>query len=568
MKINIYFNIFLLLHSNFYMKTFSILFVLSFLSLITKAQCNAAIEHGNDYDEKILYLYATGFMSDYSSIEIVSNHWIFPNNEFPESDSTNITLQYDSISEDSIDVCLIITTIENCIDTAFKRIALRGNCTVGVSYYVDYNEKSVNFFGYNTLHENTSIPIDSASFYWTFSFLDTVIYSNKQNPKLQFDTLSDFDINYVISVSGSNSCQNSFNGMYRVHGNKSDIEFNPVVAINFELDTLNQRILFYDKSYSVISDDTSASVNWKFEGDNYSFTTSERNPILYEFSPRGNYIWITYEVYFNSTNYIIYYPVYLLNGFISQCSMDASFNSVTPVNYIGANDGAIDLEVTGGTPPYNYLWNNGSITQDLNNLTAGCYTVFIHDSNLLCPPLILGTYVFNMFDDSLFADTIYTDPIDTCLNFVPDTFYINEIVANGGSVLVNWIFANETDTASFWPVYNIATYGNQMVVLTLNCETKSTAKSTYITMYNISPVGINNQYEIHTSLFPNPASTYVEIKSLEDIDALELYSSDGKLILSYEGNPEFINVESLQHGLYYIKLNNRFGSKVLKFNIL
>jgi gliding motility-associated-like protein len=45
------------------------------------------------------------------------------------------------------------------------------------------------------------------------------------------------------------------------------------------------------------------------------------------------------------------------------------------------NDGTIDLGVSGSIPGYSYVWSNGSLTQDINNLAAGVYTVTITDAN-------------------------------------------------------------------------------------------------------------------------------------------------------------------------------------------
>ncbi|MBT7141792.1 MAG: hypothetical protein HN894_00535, partial [Bacteroidetes bacterium] len=42
--------------------------------------------------------------------------------------------------------------------------------------------------------------------------------------------------------------------------------------------------------------------------------------------------------------------------------------------------GSINIGVSGGTSPYEYLWSNSATTEDLNNLAAGTYTVVVSDS--------------------------------------------------------------------------------------------------------------------------------------------------------------------------------------------
>jgi hypothetical protein len=56
--------------------------------------------------------------------------------------------------------------------------------------------------------------------------------------------------------------------------------------------------------------------------------------------------------------------------------------STSPTCY-GSFNGAIDQTVTGGVLPYTYQWSNGASTQDIQNISAGTYTVTITDG-ILC----------------------------------------------------------------------------------------------------------------------------------------------------------------------------------------
>ncbi len=73
------------------------------------------------------------------------------------------------------------------------------------------------------------------------------------------------------------------------------------------------------------------------------------------------------------------------------CSGSASITITEPAllvlsethnSYACANNtGSVDLAVAGGTSPYNYTWAHGPVTQDVNNLSSGNYSVVVSDAN-------------------------------------------------------------------------------------------------------------------------------------------------------------------------------------------
>ena len=55
--------------------------------------------------------------------------------------------------------------------------------------------------------------------------------------------------------------------------------------------------------------------------------------------------------------------------------------TVNPVSCFGGNNGAIHVNITGGTPGYTYRWNDNSVSQNLSNITAGNYGVSVTDAS-------------------------------------------------------------------------------------------------------------------------------------------------------------------------------------------
>ncbi|MBI2258028.1 MAG: gliding motility-associated C-terminal domain-containing protein [Flavobacteriia bacterium] len=85
-------------------------------------------------------------------------------------------------------------------------------------------------------------------------------------------------------------------------------------------------------------------------------------------------------------------------------SLTVIFNNINPVCQQGSQ-GSIEMQVTGGTPNYSYLWNNGETTEDINALYAGNYFCEVTDYN--------GC-----------IDTIYTSLSD------PDAIQMTEVITD------------------------------------------------------------------------------------------------------------------------------------------
>ena len=75
--------------------------------------------------------------------------------------------------------------------------------------------------------------------------------------------------------------------------------------------------------------------------------------------------------------------------------------SPTHVSHYEGTDGSIDLTVTSGTQPYSYIWSNGAITEDVNNLSPGTYSVEVTDSKGM-----------NIVDSTKINDSIYDTVTD------------------------------------------------------------------------------------------------------------------------------------------------------------
>ncbi|WP_319479811.1 Ig-like domain-containing protein [uncultured Draconibacterium sp.] len=106
-----------------------------------------------------------------------------------------------------------------------------------------------------------------------------------------------------------------------------------------------------------------------------------------------------------------------------------------PVSCYGYADGSINLTVSGGIAPYTFVWSNGEFTEDISDLTADVYTVWVSDS--------LGCI------DSLSIQIPEPDPIQITLDSIINVLVIGESTGSievsvaGGTPDYNYVWTNE-----------------------------------------------------------------------------------------------------------------------------
>jgi gliding motility-associated-like protein len=76
---------------------------------------------------------------------------------------------------------------------------------------------------------------------------------------------------------------------------------------------------------------------------------------------------------------------------LNTCNLKVT-NTITNVSCNGGTTGFIDLTVENGTPPFTFVWSNGSSNEDLTNVIAGTYSVIVTDATN-CTTTISATII-------------------------------------------------------------------------------------------------------------------------------------------------------------------------------
>jgi PKD repeat protein/subtilisin family serine protease len=114
-------------------------------------------------------------------------------------------------------------------------------------------------------------------------------------------------------------------------------------------------------------------------------------------------------------------------------------NTAINVSCYGDTDGVINISVSGGFPPFTYLWNNGNTTQDLSNLSGGVYTCTITD--VINSVLAINSILIDEPEDSLAFTQSFT-PI-SCYGFSDGSI---DLTVTGGTGNHSYIWSNNNTT--------------------------------------------------------------------------------------------------------------------------
>lgn len=118
------------------------------------------------------------------------------------------------------------------------------------------------------------------------------------------------------------------------------------------------------------------------------------------------------------------------------------FTVENPTSATIAN-GSVQATVSGGYEPFTLKWNNGENTPDLNNLSAGVYTLFVEDSRgqTILDSIILTDYVLTDVDGNTYSVVKIGDQVwmkeNLRVSHAPDNAEIESFVYNNNAEFEN-----------------------------------------------------------------------------------------------------------------------------------
>jgi hypothetical protein len=209
---------------------------------------------------------------------------------------------------------------------------------------------------------------------------------------------------------------------------------------------------------------------------------------------------------------------------------------VQPTSCIDDASGAVNLSVSGGTPPYTFVWSNGATTEDLAQLLAGLYKVTVTDAN---------------------GCTVTTQ-----VNVSKKTFQVASQVTNP------LCFGDSTGSISLTPSGGTEPYNFEWS----NGQTGSSVSGLPGGFYQVTVIDSTGCSKLLSYVVTKPtaiiASVSVSGSTCNGLggSSINLFITGGKPPYTYEwSNGETTeDVDSLSEGEYWVKIKDANGCEIVK----
>ncbi|NUM50266.1 MAG: gliding motility-associated C-terminal domain-containing protein [Flavobacteriales bacterium] len=389
---------------------------------------------------------------------------------------------------------VIVTDVNGCIDSSFIVLTQPDTLTITATITSNYNGQHISCFG---------LSDGSVS---TLTLGGTLAYTYLWNNGSTQSSLNAIGAGtYLVTVTDANGCADTSSVTLT---QPDSLVASAIITSNYN----GQHISCYGSN----NGSANSSAVGGTGGYTYLWNNNATTPALSNISA-GVYIVTITDV----------------NG----CSDTASINitqpdslfivaSVSNITCNGVDSGSIDITVTGGTLPYNYLWSTSATTEDLSGLLAGTYSVIVTDLN--------GCVKSDSYTIVWSSNLTVSTEVYNALCFESYTGGINLSISQGKEPY-QYLWSNGATTEDLLQI----NAGKYFVLVTdaNNCTFSDTFTvgepdslsidaniSSYFNQFNISATGASDGFIEITVTGGTPSYTYVWSNGETKEDLFNLYA--------------------------------------------
>lgn len=287
-------------------------------------------------------------------------------------------------------------------------------------------------------------------------------------------------------------------------------------------------------------------------------------------------------------NFLLFALCLAISPLFSQFTVDAgeyktackSMSGVVPI-VLGGNPSA-----QGGVPPYTYSWH-AHHEQVIGSNTVNYYASHFLDDTTAAnptlnnfPPDVPVIFTLTVTDDAGNVDSSFVDIRVSIFYINLGSIHYNVLIGDsvfhdfghniGGGILpyqeVIWRpnegLVDSTLMNGFW----IKPTSSQNYYLTLTDAAGCTISGGTYIYVNAGYADLETHEISANYIFPNPTSSYFTVSNLEQINAIQIFDTQGKLMATAKQLP--MNIEHFPPGVYFVHLEIMDGTKLRTVKIV